>query len=161
MRATLLFALLLAGCGAPVEPGANLSGGAALEEAARARELVPAGKVSPVGVYRNGTDQLCVVPDRDEYRIGASIDYGVGQRCVLKARASGGDRLVVDAGGGCRFEARVDAERIGFPAVLPEDCDRACTGRASLTALTAERLSGAVAEASRLRGADGALLCGD
>ena len=152
-------ALLLGGCGSPA-PEKAVSDGAALERAARARGLVAAdGAASPVGVFRNGTDHVCVMPAASAYRIGASIDYGEGQRCVLRGRASGSERLAVEAGEGCRFEARLDGERIAFPPVLPEECDRFCSGRASLTAVTAERISDAPAEASRLRGADGGLLC--
>lgn len=158
MIRALAWALLLGGCGSPA-PEETVSDGAALERAARARGLVAAA--SPVGVFRNGTDHVCLVPAASGYRIGASVDYGEGQRCVLRGRASGGERLSVEAGEGCRFEARIDGERIAFPAVLPEECDRLCVGRASLTALTAERISDAPAEANRLRGADGGLLCAD
>ncbi|NJR77122.1 hypothetical protein [Sphingomonas corticis] len=161
MTRALAGLLLLAGCGSP-EPQADRSGGAALEQAARARGLVAAdGQATPVGVYRNGGDQVCVVPAGGGYRVGASVDYGEGQRCVARGSASGRAPLSVDAGEGCRFDVQVDADRVTFPAVLPAACDAACTGRASLTALTAERLSDASAEARQVRGADGRLLCGD
>ena len=158
MRRALALALLLAGCDrSPSAPPAE-QGGAALEATARARGLV-AATVRPVGMFQTDSDRVCLLPGRDDVVIGASVDYGEGQRCVARGRATGNDRLAVDFGGDCRFEARLDADRLTFPAVLPEACASACVGRASLSALSAARLSASAAEASRTRGADGALLC--
>ena len=160
MRRTLALALLVAGCGRAV-PDAAPSGGAAMERAARDRGLVTAdAKATATGVFRSGTDTVCMVTDGGDFRLGASVDYGEGQRCVVRAKARGGATLSIDAGGGCRLEARVDADRLAFPAVVPSACDAFCTGRASLSALEGARLSDSASEASRVRGADGRLLCG-
>ena len=162
--ATLL--LLLAGCDRAGDSVADPRGGEALEAAARAADLVadPA-RVLPVGVFTADGDRLCVVPqgggDESRYRIGASVDYGEGQRCTARGAATGRASLAVDFGGGCTFEAQGDRDRVIFPSVLPGACDRTCEGRATLAALRVERLSDAAAEAARLRGADGKLLCGD
>ena len=61
---------------------------------------------------------------------------------------------------GCTFEAAFDGARITFPATLPRACDSRCTGRATLTAVNASRLSSAEAEARAMRGPDGQPLCG-
>ena len=55
--------------------------------------------------------------------------------------------------------AQIDAERLTFPASLPAACARFCIGRASLAALTAERLSSSAAEAARMQRPDGKMLC--
>lgn len=160
-RAALAALLALAGCGegeraAPVPETA----GAMLEAAARARGIVadPA-RLDPVGLYVRENDRVCVAPAADGYAIGAAIDYGEGQACRAVGRARGRAVLAVDLGAGCRFEARVEADRIVFPAVLPADCAAACRGRASLAALTAQRRSGSAAEARGAIGPDGRRLC--
>ena len=161
-HAAALALLLLAACGRDEPQAAGGSGGAALERAARARGLV-ADATSPVGVFQTDTDRVCVLPGTRDRVIGASVDYGEGQRCVARGRAAGpapGDQAMqVDFGNGCTFEARLEADRLVFPALLPEACASACIGRASLAAIAADRLSDAPAEAARTRGSDGSLLC--
>ena len=151
---------LLAGCDRPAPETTPRGGGAALEEAARERGLV-ADASAPRGVFQTDTDRVCLLPAADDIAIGASVDYGEGQRCVARGRATigRGQALKVDFGGDCRFEARLETERLVFPPVLPEACAAACVGRASLSAMSADRLSDAAAEAARTRGADGSLLC--
>ncbi|KQT32582.1 hypothetical protein ASG29_12530 [Sphingomonas sp. Leaf412] len=160
MKLPFVLLIALAGCDRPAPTAAVAGGGAALEAQARARGLVAGpDAVSPVGVYRTDADRICVAPDRDGFVTGVSVDYGEGQRCVARGRATGRDRLTMDMGDGCRFEARVEADRIVLPAILPDTCDEKCVGRASMTGIAAGRLSGSAAEATRVRGADGALLC--
>lgn len=159
MRALLLL-LLLAGCNGAPAPKTD-SPGARLEAAAVARGLVsdPNGG-TPVGSWANESDRVCVVPAGPGLRLGASIDYGEGQGCAASGTAERrGDRLRVSFGA-CRFDAGYDGDRIVFPAELPAACDRYCTGRASLTALTVTRLSDSASEAASLRAANGRLLCG-
>lgn len=134
--------------------------GSRLEAAAIARGLVTdPGKVSLVGLWSNGPDRLCVVPARRALRLGASIDYGDGQACAASGTvARDGVRLRVGFGD-CRVEAAFDGERITFPAALPAACDGLCAGRASLAALSVERLSESASEAASLRGANGRPLC--
>jgi hypothetical protein len=153
--------LVLGGCDrAPASTSAATSAGASLERAALAAGIVadPA-RLDPVGAYAADTDRICLTANGDSYRIGASIDYGERQGCIARGTARGRETLHIDFGEDCRFEARFDGERISFPATVPSACERRCTGRATLAALTAERLSGAAAEARAMRSADGEPLC--
>lgn len=160
MRRLSMALLLLAGCDRPPPSETPRGGGAALEQAAQERGLV-AEASAPSGVFQTDTDRVCLLPLKEGVAIGASVDYGEGQRCVARGRAVIGrdQALNVDFGAGCRFEARLEAERLVFPPVLPEACAASCVGRASLSAITATRFSDAPAEAARTRGADGSLLC--
>ncbi len=152
--------LLLAGCGDNSTAAPKTSAGAALEKAAIARGIVadPAS-IDPVGVYSSDTDRVCVVPQGDGYTIGASVDYGEAQSCTARGTATGRATLDVRFQDGCRFTAKVEGDRIVFPAILPQACDTACTGRASLAALNAERLSRSGTEAASMTGAGNARLC--
>ncbi len=160
MTRTLILVLLLAGCGRAAEGPTNESAGAALEAAAIARGVVadPA-KVDPVGLYASESDRLCVVPQGDGYRIGAAVEFGEGQACFATGTATGRQALDVRFGDGCRLSAKVEGDRVSFPPVLPAGCDRFCSGRASLAALSAERVSASVAEAGSAVAAGGAKMC--
>ena len=166
-RAALAAALLLAACdrepAAPAPAATTEAPGAALERAAiAAGAIVDPGALDPAGAYASDTDRICVVAQGGSYRVGASIDYGEGQRCL--ARGEGRARkqqLRIDFGAGCTLEARFDGERIVFPAVVSGACERHCIGRASLSALSAERLSAAASEARAMRAPDGRPLCVD
>jgi hypothetical protein len=156
----LALALALAACGSPSQP-AGTGAGERLEAAAQRAGLIgdPA-TASLVGSWARDTDRLCVVPaDGQAFRIGASIDYGEGQGCAAAgvARRRGADVAVTF--GACRFDARFDGDRIVFPAELPAACDRFCRGRATLAAMTVDRLSPSVSEAETLRTAAGTPLC--
>lgn len=153
--------LALAGCGRGAQqPVAPAGAGSALEQAAIARGLVEnPGAIDPVGVFASDSDKVCIRAAADGYRIGASVDYGEGQACAASGSARGRGLLDVRFGDDCRFEARIEADRIRFPATLPAACDRACTGRASLAALTADRLSASGTEAASAVGPRGAPLC--
>ncbi|TXC70713.1 hypothetical protein FSB78_07010 [Sphingomonas ginsenosidivorax] len=157
----LVLALLLDGCGGPATSAADDSAGAQLEAAATRAGLVADPKGSIQGSWARDTDRLCVVESGSgASRIGVTVDYGEGQGCTASGTVSrSGDRLRV-AFAGCRFEARFDGDRIRFPADLPTDCEKLCTGRASLAALSVDRLSDSRSEAGALRSAKGALLCG-
>ncbi len=152
--------LLLAACSRE-QPTPTQTPGSRLEAAAVTQGLVsdPNGG-TPVGSWANDSDRLCVAPAAQELRLGASVDYGEGQGCVASGTAERrGDRLRVSFGA-CRFEAAYDGDRITFPAELPSACERFCTGRASLSALTVARLSESASEAAALRTAGGRPLCG-
>ncbi|MBW6526139.1 hypothetical protein KZ813_04755 [Sphingomonas sp. RHCKR7] len=155
--------MLLAGCDrATPTPPAGPAAGAALERSAGAAGLIAApARERPVGVFAAETARLCLVPGDSVLRTGTSVDYGAGQRCVARGSARPGSTLEVDWGGGCTVALRYDHDALIVPATLPAACDSRCTGRASLAGLRLERLSDSVAEASRTRGADGRLLCGD
>ncbi|MCD2316099.1 hypothetical protein LQ954_08050 [Sphingomonas sp. IC-11] len=165
MPAALAIGLLLAGCerGKPdAADGVGGAGaGAALEQAAIDAGIVtdPA-KLNPVGAYASETDRVCIVPQEGGYRVGASVDYGDRQSCVARGTASGRTKLRFEFGDECTFEADFDGGRVSFPATLPSACDTRCTGRATLTALSASRLSDAEAEARAMRGPDKQPLCG-
>ncbi len=160
MRRALALALLLAGCGRGAEAPVAGNAGAALEAAAVARGVVadPA-KIDPVGLYASESDRLCVAPQGDGYRVGAAVDFGEGQGCFATGTATGKQVLDVRFGDGCRVSARVEGDRVSFPATLPSGCDRFCSGRASLAALSAERVSASVAEAGSAVAAGGAKMC--
>lgn len=155
--------MLLAACGREGEPASRVEGGGgeALEQAALARGLVQRDRdVEPTGAYASGGDRACVMPLKaGGYRVGAALDYGDDQHCLAIGTASGRARLSVDFGGGCRIEAAVDADRLAFPATVPAGCERLCSGRASLAALSAARLSSSAAEAARMTTADDRALC--
>nr|WP_233150711.1 hypothetical protein [Sphingomonas sp. BT553] len=157
-------ALLLTACGnGSRDPsGEANSPGARLEAAAEAAGLVPdAARTSIAGSWARDTDRMCIVDTPgSSQRIGVLIDYGDGQGCSASGRLDRrGSRLKI-AFGNCRFAAKFDGERIGFPATLPAACDALCTGRASLAAMEVDRLSDSSAEAATLRGRQGRLLCG-
>ena len=135
MRHALALALTLAACGRVADQPAAETAGASLERAAMARGVVadPA-KVDPVGLYGSESDRLCVVPQGDGYRVGASVDFGEGQGCVATGAATGRKTLDVRFGEACRLTAAIEGDRVTFPATLPAGCDRFCTGRASLAA---------------------------
>jgi hypothetical protein len=157
--------MLLAGCrGRTHATEATLSAGDRLERAAVAAGLVidPASR-SIAGAWSLDTDRACIVPAAEtggDERIGLLIDYGQGQGCAASGTVRrSGDRLDMRLGA-CRVTARFDGERIVFPGEVPAACDRLCTGRASLAAMTVERQSGSVAEARSLRTPKGEALCG-
>lgn len=160
MKRALLALVALAGCDRPPSAAPPLSAGPALEQAARARGLVadPAAS-APGGLYASATDRLCLVAQGREYRIGALVDYGDGQSCLARGTARGRDRIEARFDG-CRLTASLEGDRISFPAVLPAGCERLCRGRASLAALSADRLSPSEAEARSAAAPDGAPLCG-
>ena len=163
MKAAIPLLLLVAGCDrAPVATAVpDDSPGGRLEAAALDRGLIadPA-KVGLAGSWGSETDRLCVVPAGGALRLGASVDYGPDQACAAAGTVvRTGDTLDVRFEA-CRFEARFEGDRIVFPAVLPQACERFCTGRASLASLTVERLSQSVSEAAVMRTASGTLLCG-
>ncbi len=166
-RAALASALLLAGCdrgpAAPAPTASSEAAGAALERAAIAAGVVADPvELDPAGAYASATDRVCVVAEGRTYRVGASIDYGEGQSCLARGEASARkQQLRIDFGDDCTLDARFDGERIVFPAVVPGACERRCTGRASLSALSAERLSPAASEARAMRAPDGRALCID
>ena len=162
MRRVAILALLLAGCGERAAEVAD-SPGARLEQAAIAEGLVVNASAMPLaGAWGRDTDRACVAgAEGQAQRIGVRIDYGEGQGCSAagSVRRSGA-RLAVDLGGGCRFDAALEGEEMRFPAELPQACEAACRGRASLAAMAVDRLSASASEATSLRGSDGASLCG-
>ena len=153
--------LLAAACHQPSATLVNDSAGVRIEAAAVAAGLVidPAGR-SIVGAWARDTDHACIVPgEGGESRLGVLVDYGAGQGCAASGTVTrSGDTLDVRLGD-CRLAARFDGRRIVFPAEVPAACDRLCTGRASLAALTVERQSESVSEARSLRTPGGRSLC--
>lgn len=164
-RGAVAALLVLAACdsGSPAAPAPlpTAGAGATLERAAIAAGVVrdPA-TLDPAGAYGSDTDRLCVVADGERYRVGASVDYGEGQACLARGEGRGRERLRIDFGAGCTLEAMVDGERIAFPAAVPAACAQRCSGRATLSALSADRLSGSATEARSMRASDGRPLCG-
>lgn len=152
--------LALASC--PVTRRAEVTAVPTLEEAAIARGLVrdPAD-IDLTGLYARDTDRLCITGTLSDYRIGAYVDYGDGIACNASGSvARDGQRLRVDFGEDCRFDARFDGERVTFPARVPAGCRAKCNKRASLAALEVQRLSGSRAEAAAMRNGKGEQPCG-
>lgn len=147
--------------------GSNTATPQDLESAAIERGLVSDPDGSDLtGLYARDTDRVCIVRNRDSYRIGAFVDYGDGLSCTGTGTVSrAGEALSVTLRGRngvtCSFDARFDGEHIRFPATVPPDCASFCGPRASFAALSAERLSSSEAEARALRSAEGKRLCGD
>jgi len=157
MRRWAAALLLLAGCSQAAAPDIEPEG-AALEQAAIARGVVrDAATAQPVGLYAREGDRLCVTGQR----IGAFVDYGEANGCSAWGRfVRDGERLRVDFGRGCTFEAGFDGDAVRFPGELPAGCEAACRGRASLSALRFDRLSESGSEAAALRDPAGRGLCG-
>lgn len=163
-RAALLAALLLAGCSqgkAPAPPAAGTATG--LEAAAIQAGVIPDPADTDItGLYARDTDRLCVVPGATAYRIGVFVDYGDQQSCGgsgTATRVGENVHIEIDGAEGCGFDAHFDGDRIQFPGRLPDACQKICSRRASLTALSVDRLSESVSEASTLRDGKGRLLC--
>lgn len=152
--------LLLAACGSQPEPRSETPGTRLEAAAVQAGLVADPARATLIGSWARDTDRACVVPGTgDRLRIGVLIDYGEGQGCAARGIAQRrGNRVAVEFGA-CLFEADFDGERIVFPAEMPGACDRLCTGRATLAALSVERLSTAVAEAETLRTPGGRMLC--
>jgi hypothetical protein len=162
-RALALAMLLLSGCERATPTPSSPPAGAALERAAASAGLVAAtARERPVGVFASEAARLCLAPRPDgSVRIGASVDYGAGQRCVARGLGRVGTALTAELGAGCTVTLAFDGEALVVPTTLPTACDSLCSGRSSLGGLRLERLSDSVAEATRTRAADGRLLCGD
>ena len=126
--------------------------GARLEQAAIATGVIrdPAS-ADLTGVYAHDTEQVCVVPAAQDFRIGVALDYGQGQACSASGslKRSGGV-LKVDLGDGCAFDARFDGQGIKFPGALPDACSRKCSGRASMAGLAVDALSNRCPKRPRL-----------
>lgn len=151
----------LAGCDSrpAAAPGAG-GAGAALEQASiKAGIVADPATLDPVGAFASDTDRVCLTLGSGGYRIGAAVDYGEQQGCVARGTAEGREALRIDFGQGCRMDGRFDGERITFAPTVPAACERRCSGRATLAALSAGKLSGAATEARAMRGPDGMPLC--
>ncbi|MFK3890187.1 hypothetical protein [Sphingomonas sp. NPDC079357] len=158
-RAVVLLTLLAA-CSPAHDVREDDAAGRALEVAAHRAGLV-SEVADATGVYAVGEDRLCLTGAAPRYRIGVSVDFGEGQRCIGHGIAQGRGDLTVDLGDGCRFTATRIGDQLLFPVRTPAACARSCQGRATFDTLSLDRLSEASGEATRLRGADGKLLCVD
>ena len=169
MKARLIVAMLAAALLAGCHQRHSTSGhgdtpGDRLETAAQAAGIVTDPvRANPVGLYGRDNGRLCLVPEGPgAYRIGILVRFDDGQGCTARGSATrSGDRLDVSLDGEpCRFTARFEGDRTVLPAELPMECDRRCTGRASLAALDVERLSDGTAEAAAQMDGAGHPLCG-
>jgi hypothetical protein len=159
-RAVAALAMALAGCsGGGDSPDAEAPD---LETVAIERGLVRDPKDDSIaGLYVRGGDRLCLVPAGDDLRIGAFVLNGSRLGCSASGTARhSGDRLRIDFGGNCAVDARIEGERIIFPARLPAPCAQRCTARGTFGGLRVERLSDVVSEAAALRDPRGRAVCG-
>ncbi len=161
MKRALLLALVLCGCGREPATAVADSAGARLEAAAETAGIVPDPNAPLQGSWARDTDRVCVVGTEKTARIGVSVDYGEDQACAGSGIVERSGNALKLAFGTCKFDARFDGDRIVFPAEVPEACEPLCTGRASLAALTVDRLSESRSEAATLRSTKGKLLCGN
>ncbi len=157
--ALLLLALSSCESAAPSDASGNAAGIKLERAAIEAGIVADSAMLDPVGAYASETDRVCIIRAEGQARLAAVVDYGEGNGCAGRGTATGRDRLRVDFGDDCRFEARFDGERLLFPAAVPAACDLKCTGRASFSALNAPRLSGVETEARAMRGPVGEPLC--
>jgi hypothetical protein len=162
-KAALVALVLLAGCSGKQDAVDVASGGAGsrLEQAAIATGVVrdPAS-ADLTGVYARDPERVCVVPAAKDFRIGVTLDYGEGQQCSASGTLRReGERLKVDLGDGCAFDARFDGQGIKFPGALPDQCRKKCTGRATLAGISVDALSASLSEATALTDANGRALC--
>jgi len=161
MKRALLLALMLGGCGREATTAVADSAGAQLEAAAETAGIVPDPNAPLQGSWARDTDRVCVIGTEKTARIGVSIDYGEDQACAGSGTVERSGDAMKLAFGACKFDARFDGDRIVFPAKVPDACESLCTGRASLAALTVDRLSESRSEAATLRSTKGKLLCGN
>jgi hypothetical protein len=158
---SLPLALVLASCGSV--PDAAVPADAGLEAAALARGLVrESGDAPPSGLFARDGDRVCLVAAGGAVRLGVVSRYADGTGCAATGVAqsnAGTLDVTLGARGDCAFAARYDGQRIVFPARMPAGCERFCSPRASLSALSVERLSDSGAEAQALRDRDGRAPC--
>lgn len=161
-RVALALAALLGACGQRGEEDANDAAMVPLERAAIEAGLVTdPDSADPSGLYERGPDRLCIVPATENFTVGVTTGFADGGGSC-SARGSGvhdGSRLRVDLGGGCRFDANFEGDRIGFPARLPDACRSACQDRASLSAASFDQISDSAAEAAAMTDRTGRTLC--
>ena len=96
----------------------------------------------------------------DARKVGETLD---GARIVHLIDRTGNyaaERMRVDFGKGCAFDAAFYGDGVRFPGSLPAGCEAACRGRASLSGLQFDRLSESGSEAAALRDPAGRGLCG-
>lgn len=166
-RVWLALVVLLAACErqAPVPVAENGAAPVGLETAAIQAGVIPdPANTDVTGLFARDTDRVCVVPSATAYRVGVFVDYGDDQSCSASGtgtRAGETVHLTFPGGGDdeCSFDARFDGDRLVFPGTLPAACQKSCARRASMAALTVDRVSESVSEASTLRDAKGRLLC--
>ncbi len=168
-RRALALLLLLGGCQREAATPRD-DAGSRLERAAVAAGIVAdPSRIDLTGAWARETDRLCIVPGQGsatdqgqgrDRRIGVLVDSGEGQGCAASGTLRRRGEIAAIAFGACRFDARIDGEHIVFPAELPATCDSLCTGRASLSALSVDRVSASASEAAQLRTPSGRALCG-
>lgn len=161
MRVLLLLGLALGGCGQQVTTPGDRSAGAGLESAARTAGIIADADAPLQGSWARDTDRVCIVGTGSSNRIGVSVDYGEDQACAASGTVERSGESLNLAFGTCRFAARYEGDRIVFPAEMPAACESLCTGRATLAAVTVDRLSESRSEASTLRSPAGKPLCAD
>jgi hypothetical protein len=159
----MLLLSLLAGCDGASTSITNTEStpGSRLESAARSAGIVGDPGAALQGSWARDTDRICIIGTGRVSRIGVSVDYGEAQSCAASGTVErSGERLQMTFGK-CAFDARFDGDRITFPADMPEACEALCAGRASLAAVTVDRLSESRSEAATLRSKAGKFLCRD
>jgi len=162
--ALALGALLSTGCGRPdaETDGSAIDAGNPLEMAARERGVVRPEAATPVGVFERthelGRDAMCVVPDgAGKWRFSVIAAFGTGLSCIAggtMVREGDGWRMHFAGAEGCEALVHEEEDELRLPGNLPQQCDRLCSQRASLSGLRLPRASWSAADAGDLRIAD-------
>ncbi len=157
-----LVALLAACSGNQPHPKPTATPNSLEAAAIEAGIVADPANTDPTGLYRRDRDRICIVPSATAFRIGIYVDYGETLYCSGEGEATrAGETLHVEltSAPGCSFDARFEGDRITIPGRIPDACQKACSERASLSGLIAERLSDSPSEAAALRDGKGKLLC--
>ncbi|WP_447754519.1 hypothetical protein [Sphingopyxis fribergensis] len=162
--ALALVALLLAGCErpAPDDRAKGIDADNPLEVAARERGVVRPEAPTPVGVFERthdlGRDAMCVVPDgAGKWRFAVTAAFGPALSCTANGtmvREGDGWRMRFAGAEGCEATVHEEEDELRLPGNLPQQCDRLCPDRASLSGLRLPRASWSAADAGDLRIAD-------
>ncbi len=162
--ALALAMMILAGCErpAPDDAAKGIDTNNPLEVAARERGVVRPDASSPVGVFERthdlGRDAMCVVPDgAGQWRFAVTAAFGPGLSCTASGtmvREDAGWRMRFAGVEGCEALVHEEEDELRLPGNLPQQCNRLCPSRASLSGLRLPRASWSVDDAGGLRMTD-------
>lgn len=166
---TLVFALMLAGCGqgqsGPAKSDAKLS---SLEQAAIDAGVIPdVRNVTLSGAFERqsnlGTDSFCAVGnDKNGYQIGMIAVFGPESKCegLGEAERDGENvRITLNSEEKCSFTARFDGVELKLPGAMPKGCASYCSPRAGFEGVSFYMIGEGDAVARSTGGRDFENLC--
>jgi hypothetical protein len=170
VKKSLIFVLLVAGCGGSEQPGQNEAG---RNDTARAQESSVPGPApqSPdtrlTGLYESGPEtqrnQLCMVE-----KGGGSAQFGVVVWGANMHSCSGAGeavregrtlRLRMAGDSACEIRATIDGGIVTLPDALPEGCAYYCGARARFAGASLTRVGSTPADAMKATDLAGDPLC--